>query len=459
MAKNILRVEKIGGTSMTRFKEVMENVLLLNPQDVTNRIIVVSAYDGVTNALLEHKKTRQPGAYTLFAEQKDFRPELNKLKVKLFEINASFRSIKLDVDQANDYIEKKINRAIEYLNSMEDVLSSGYLKLSDILLAAREMLASIGESHSAFNSNLILNNNGISSLCIDLSGWGDHRNLTINQRIADSFKDIELAKHMVFATGYAKGTEGIMREFDRGYSEVTFSKIAVAVKAKEAIIHKEYHLCSADPKIVGENKVKPVGKTNYDVADQLADVGMEAIHPKAAKPLEINGIQLRVRNAFEPHHEGTLITKDYICPESKTEIIAGTNKVYAIEIHDTRMVGEVGFDRGIMDIFFKHKVSYIGKSTNANSICIVTLGKNEELIDELTRLYEVVTAMQVAMVCAIGSNIAKPGVLAKAAGALAGENINIIAVMQTTRQTNMQFVINVEGFEIAIKALHKALCE
>ncbi len=459
MANGVLRVEKIGGTSMSRFKEVMENVLLINPKDVTNRIIVVSAYDGVTNALLEHKKTRQPGAYTLFAEQKDFRPELHKLKIKLFEINASFKAIKLDVDHANDYIEKKINRAIEYLNSMEDVLSSGYLKLNDILLAAREMLASIGESHSAFNSSLILNSNGYSAQCIDLSGWGDHRNLTISQRIADSFKEIPLDKNLVFATGYAKGTEGIMREFDRGYSEVTFSKIAVEVKAKEAIIHKEYHLCSADPKIVGENKVKPVGRTNYDVADQLADVGMEAIHPKAAKPLEINGIPLRVRNAFEPDHEGTLITKDYICPESKTEIIAGTNKVFAIEIHDTRMVGEVGFDRGIMDIFYRHKVSYIGKSTNANSICIVTLGKNEELIAELSRLYEVVTAMKVSMVCAIGSNIAKPGVLAKAAGALAEANINIIAVMQTTRQTNMQFVITHESFELAIKSLHKALCE
>ena len=459
MTKSFLRVEKIGGTSMSRFQEVMQNVLLINPKDVSNRIIVVSAYDGVTNALLEHKKTRQPGVYTLFSEQKDFRPELNKLKEKLFGINASFKSIKLDVDAANDYIEKKINRASEHLNSMEDVLSSGYLKLSDVLLAAREMLASIGESHSAFNSNLILNSNGYPSKCIDLSGWGDHRNLTISQRIADSFKDIALDKYLIFATGYAKGTEGIMREFDRGYSEVTFSKIAVEVKAKEAIIHKEYHLCSADPKIVGEDKVRPVGRTNYDVADQLADVGMEAIHPKAAKPLEINGIQLRVRNAFEPHHEGTLITKDYICPESKTEIIAGTNKVYAIEIHDTRMVGEVGFDRGIMDIFFKHKVSYIGKSTNANSICIVTLGKNEGLIEELTRVYEVVTALKVAMVCAIGSNIAKPGVLAKAAGALADSNINIIAVMQTTRQTNMQFVINADAFEIAIKALHKALCE
>ena len=32
-----------------------------------------------------------------------------------------------------------------------------------------------------------------------------------------------------------------MREFDRGYSEVTFSKIAVEVRPAEAVITKEFH--------------------------------------------------------------------------------------------------------------------------------------------------------------------------------------------------------------------------
>jgi len=50
-----------------------------------------------------------------------------------------------------------------------------------------------------------------------------------------------------------------MREFERGYSEITFSKIAIAVQATEAIIHKEYHLSSADPSIVGVENCVPVG--------------------------------------------------------------------------------------------------------------------------------------------------------------------------------------------------------
>ena len=43
-------------------------------------------------------------------------------------------------------------------------------------------------------------------------------------------------------TGYVKFDPGIMLRFDRGYSEITFSKIAVLTEAREGIIHKEFHL-------------------------------------------------------------------------------------------------------------------------------------------------------------------------------------------------------------------------
>ena len=58
-------VEKIGGTSMTRFGELMENILIGSRRgaELYNRIFVVSAYGGITNLLLENKKTAEPGIY------------------------------------------------------------------------------------------------------------------------------------------------------------------------------------------------------------------------------------------------------------------------------------------------------------------------------------------------------------------------------------------------------------
>lgn len=460
---DVLTVEKIGGTSMTKFQDVLQNIIHYPHEKEFRygRVFVVSAYGGVTNMLLENKKTKEAGIYTHFINQENYEVEIDELTKKLIDLNREFAGLGLDLTVADEFIEKRINKTKEYLKSMSEVVASGYVDRNNINLAAREMLASIGEAHSAFNTVNILKNVGINASFIDLTGFNDSSHLTIDERIIKSFKDIDFTESILIATGYTKGTEGIMREFDRGYSEITFSKIAVVLKADEAIIHKEFHLSSADPNVVGVNNTRIVGKTNYDVTDQLADVGMEAIHPKASKPLENNGINLRIKNTFDPKHPGTLITKDYIGEEAKIEIIAGSDKVVVCEVFDPSMVGEVGFDLGMMRMFEKHKVSYIMKATNANSISVVIWennGNNENLISELKRNFMTVTTRKAAIVCLIGSNISKPGVLASAASVLAKNKINILCVSQSLRQVNMQLVIEREYFNKAVISLNEELC-
>ena len=445
---------------MSRFPEIIDNIILRKEDEIFGRIYVVSAYAGVTDDLLEHKKTMQPGIYRLFEEQENYPRKLLALRERLVAFNETLADVGLNVEEANDFIGDRIDLSINILRSMENVLASGYVSRTELLLAARELLASLGEMHSGYNAANILVNRGYDSTFVDLSGWDDGRQMTIDQRIKDSFNEIDPYSTICFATGYTKGIEGIMREFDRGYSEVTFSKVAVLLGASEAIIHKEYHLCSGDPLLLGEDVAHPVCNTNYDVADQLADVGMEAIHPKASKPLEINSIPIRIKNAFDPDHPGTLITKNFVAPESKVEIVTGSNKVVCLEVHDTRMVGEVGFDRHIMEIFDKHMVSYISKMTNANTIDLIILERDctPHLVAELSDNFELVTSKSVAIVCAIGSNIGQPGIMARAAQALAKDQINILAVSQTTRQSNMQFIVNRDEFAGAQRVLHTALC-
>jgi len=251
-----------------------------------------------------------------------------------------------------------------------------------------------------------------------------------------------------------------MREFDRGYTEITFSKVAVKLNVDEAIIHKEFFLSSADPKIVGLENSKPILFTNYDVADQLADVGMEAIHPKASKPLEIANINLRIKNSFEPDHPGTLITRNYINPKATIEIVAGSKDVIAIEIYEPIMVGEVGFDLTIMQIFQKFNISYISKSTAANSITIIIWSKNfsENLKAELDDKFYGVSTKKVAIITVIGSNIKNYGIVAKTAMALANEKINIESISMAIKQVNIQIIISRKNYEKALKVLNKELC-
>jgi aspartate kinase len=458
----MLTVEKIGGTSMSQFQEVMNNIIIGDRKGdgLYNRIFVVSAYNNVTNWLLEHKKTGEPGIYNKFLNGEDYSSALDSFCQRLLLINDGFADYGLDLKEARDFIRFRIDQAKTVLYSLGKVLASGYVNRTDIHLAAREILASLGEAHSGWNSANILNNNGINARFVDLCGFNDNEPLTIDERIHKEFEGIDYSKVLCIATGYTKGTEGIMRAFDRGYSEVTFSKIAVEVKAAEAVIHKEYHLSSADPKIVGVENSVPVGHTNYIIADQLADIGMEAIHPKAAKPLELAGIDIRIKNTFEPAHPGTLISRDYFSPEARVEIVSGSRKVIAIEVHDPMMVGEVGFDGRIMNYFMKYGVSYILKSTNANSITMVVWDneKSNELIKVLTGEFYQVTALPMAIVCVMGTNIALPGFLYKASQALYEKNINIASFAQSLMQVNMQFVIQRESYEDAVIALNEKLC-
>lgn len=454
----MLTVEKIGGTSMSALKEVIENIILYKEDQIYNRVFVVSAFSGVTNVLLENKKTKAPGVYQQLASGGDFRAGLAEVATFLKELNAKYESLGLDVKAADDKVDEEIAQVLRYLDSATTMLASGYLN-EGILLAVREILASIGESHSAYVLASILKQRGVNVYLLDLAGLHDSRAMTINERIRDAFKDLDLEKGVSIVTGYAKGTEGIMREFDRGYSEVTFSKIAEILKPQEAIIHKEYHLSTADPALVGLDNVQPVGNTNFDIADQLADVGMEAIHPKASKPLEMAGIHLRIKNTFEPEHPGTLITRDYVSKLKRIEVITGTDKQLLIDVYDPLITGNVGSDLEMMKVFASHGISYTFKATSANSISTVIWENDfkEQLIVDLQKKFERVTSRPVAMVCLLGTNMDQPGLLANATAALAKAEVPIIAIGMASGRVNIQFAVDREQFKPAIIALNKAI--
>lgn len=455
---------------MLSFKDVLEKVILnptnyIQPGVPYGRIFVVSAYAGVTNLLLEHKKTKQAGIYQQFVRRVGFQSSMDRLLKYLWELNRKMGKLGLNMEEADRFIEERIHKTTHLLKDLRSVMNSGYVVVDNILLATREILASIGEVHSAFNSALILKHLGYESRFLDLSGFDDSRILTVDERIYQALRKEDFSRQVTFITGYVKGVEGIMRKFDRGYSDITFSRVAKILQEKlnkhirEAVIYKEYHLSSADPLIVGEENTEPVGQTNYDVADQLADVGMEAIHPQASKPLEKAEINLRVKNTFEPQHAGTLISKHYKGKKAKVEIITGSRELILIEVHDPNMVGTFGFDREISDIFAHHKISYVMKTTNANSISQVIWEKHftPALHRDLKKMrYQEITVEKIAMVCVIGTNIAVPGVLQKAALAMGNNRISVKCISQSLRQVNMQFVISRKDYENAIIAINRA---
>jgi len=460
-------VEKIGGTSMTNYTAVRDNIVL-NPSERYQRIFVVSAYGGVTDGLLEHKKSGQPGIYGRFANgvnDDSWRESLDELKKRLFELNARFFTDEASLAQANDFIGERLGAAERCLNDLQHLCEHGHFALQAHLDTVREMLASIGEAHSAWNMATLLRQSGVNAVFVDLTAWSDSQHLELDERIVEAFKNIDLSTQLPIVTGYAHSKQGLMKSFDRGYSEMTFSRIAVITGVREAVIHKEFHLSSADPRLVGEENAVPIGRTNYDVADQLANLGMEAIHPRAAKGMRQSNIPLRVKNTFEPDHEGTLITGDYVNTAPRVEIIAGRKGVYAIELFDQDMAGKVDeYDREILAVLRRFKAHIVSKDINANTVThylATNLKTVKRISDVLEEKYPEADLKQkrVALVSAIGSNMQVAGILAQTVTALAAKNISVLAMHQSMRQVDMQFVIEEDDYDAAVQSLHHCLVE
>jgi aspartate kinase len=459
-------VEKIGGTSMSDFQSVARNIILHDEKNLYNRVFVVSAYGGVTDKLLEHKKTGEPGVYALFANDDAdtaWSEALSTLSADLCKINESFFENNIALEQANRFITERIEGVRSCLHDLQRLCSYGHFNLESHLMTVREMLSAIGEAHSAYNMAHLLRDMKVNARFIDLSGWRENESLTLKEKIRKSFAGIDYANELLIVTGYTHCSEGLMSTYDRGYSEITFSTIAVETQAKEAIIHKEYHLSSADPKLVGEGKVVPIGRTNYDVADQLSAIGMEAIHPKAAKGMRQVGIPLRIKNTFEPDHYGTAINSDYRSESPRVEIIAGCH-VTAIQLFDQDMVGEKNYENFFLDTIHRFGAKVSGKDLNANCIvhyldCNLKTAKRIEEALMAEYPHAEVEIRRVAMVCTLGSDLKVTGLLADAVSAMSERDINILAVHQTPRQVDIRFIVEESDYEETIRALHAALIE
>ena len=104
------------------------------------------------------------------------------------------------------------------------------------------------------------------------------------------------------------------------------------------------------------------------MVDQLANLGMEAIHPGAGRGLRQTNIPLRVRNTFDREDEGTLICGAYVSATPCVEIVTGIRRMQALQFFEQDMVGVKGYDAAILDVLTCHNAWIVSKSSNANTI-------------------------------------------------------------------------------------------
>ncbi len=450
---------------MSRSRELLETLWIGGRSDPYGRIFVVSAYGGITDLLLEHKKTGARGVYARFADDDGgtgWHQALNDTAAEMMRLHGAALDHDGDRGRADAFVRDRIEGARACMIDLQRLGSYGHFRIDGQLMTLRELLAGLGEAHSAFVTSLLLQRHGVNARFVDLSGWRDESHPCLEDRLRGALDGIDFAEELPIVTGYAHCAEGLMREYDRGYSEVVFAHVAAVTGAAEAIIHKEFHLSSADPKVVGLEKVRKIGRTSYDVADQLSNLGMEAIHPNAARILRRAEVSLRVKHAFEPDDPGTLIG-----PEGgqagRVEMVTGL-PLQALEVYEPDMVGVKGYDAGILDALTRHDLWIVSKSSNANSITHWVSGSLKSLrrvANDLAAKWSnaEITVRPVAMVSAIGSDLSGLAPVRRGLEALDAAGIEVLAVQQGLRRVEVQFLVPREAQDAAVAALHARLIE
>lgn len=463
----VLTVEKIGGTSMSRLNELRDTLFIgaREGRGLYGRIFVVSAFGGITDLLLEHKKSGEPGVYALFANDDGhygWHDGLNRVASAMKAAHCAILDHPGDLQQADAFVDERLHGARNCLIDLQRLCSYGHFRLVQHMGQTRELLSGLGEAHSAFVATLLLQRAGVKARFVDLSGWRDEGDLSLDARIRQALEGIDPGVEMPIVTGYAQCAEGLVGEYDRGYSEVTFSRLAALVEASEAIIHKEFHLSSGDPKLVGQDLVRKLGRTSYDVADQLSNMGMEAIHPKAAKMLRQADIPLRVTNAFEPDDPGTLID-DKPADRPAAEIVTGLD-VVTLEVFEQDMVGVKGYDATILDVLTRHNVRIVSKVSNANTIThylAASLKTMRRVTQELARLYPTaeIATRTLSIASVIGRDLQGLSVLSRGLQAISDAGHDIIGASQGPRNVDVQFVVERDALHPTIRALHGEFIE
>lgn len=194
----------------------------------------------------------------------------------------------------------------------------------------------------------------------------------------------------------------------------------------------------------------------------MSNMGMEAIHPKAAKTLRQADVPLRVTNAFEPEDPGTLID-DKPAESPAVEMVTGLD-IIALEVFEQDMVGVKGYDAAILEVLTRHDVRIVSKTSNANTIThyldtSLTVLKRVE--KDLAKIYPnaEISARLLSMASAIGRDLKGLSVLTRGLQAIADVGLASLGASQGPRNVDVQFIVEREDLKPVIGALHKVLVE
>lgn len=394
-----MKVLKFGGTSVGK-PERMHAVAKLITADQDEKIVVLSALSGTTNALVEISQSLSEGK----------KPQAKQQIDQLEKHYHNFYKALVKTEKALADAKAIIDEHFEFLNII--------LKISFNEALNKDILAQ-GELLSTKLFCVYLEETGVKAALLP----------ALDFMSIDEYEEPEIPKirtkllgllkqhkdHRLFITqGYiCRNAKGEVDNLKRGGSDYTASLVGAAINASEVQIWTDIDgMHNNDPRVV--KKTFPIEQLSFDEAAELAYFGAKILHPASIWPAQHFNTPVKLLNTMQPEAKGTLITD--VPSGDGPKAIAAKDGIIAIKIKSSRMLLAYGFLRKIFEVFEKYRtpIDMITTSEVAVSLTIDNKAHLEQIISELQPFGSIELDDDQTIVSIVGNEVAStPGIVKK----------------------------------------------
>ena len=454
-------VLKFGGTSVATV-DALERVARIVRGAPGDRVVVVSATAGTTNALLETARAAATGD-VVGAEETMLRLAASHGEL----LRKAARTGAGDAGAALDDLAQRLKALVRSVGILHECSAR-----------SQDAIVSYGELASAEIVGAALRSHGLDAQAVPATRVVVTDDAFGNA--APAFEETyararaELAAmlrrgQIPVVTGFIGATrEGVTTTLGRGASDYTAAILAAALGADECLIYTDVSgVMSADPRMV--EGARPLPRLSYAEAAELSYFGAKVLHPRAVLPAVEAGIPVRILNTFAPDEPGTTITEE---PSIDGTIVKATTSLGGLgllTVQGAGMSGIPGFAAKVFDTTAAEGVSVlmISQASSENSICLVVPADTADrlksalermLAKELAHhdIERVTVERPIAVVAAVGDGMrGTPGVAARVFGALGRAGVNVIAIAQGSSELNISFCVAESDQASAVRAIHE----
>lgn len=450
-----MRVMKFGGTSVGSGPMLQRccEIVAAAPRE---RVVVISAMNGVTDAILESlpRVQRDEGAIEPF-----LRTLLDRHLTTMRDAGAT------------EAETTRVTREIDTLLQRFERLLYGIAYTEELTAKTKDMAVSFGERLSVRLLAGLLRSRGVDAEGVDADEAGmltDGVFGNASPVIPAIAKNLERTVVGRLAGGvtpvmtgfFGCDSAGRVTTFGRGGSDYAAAIVASALKAERLEIWKDVDgFLTADPRIIKD--AQPIDEMTYDEAAELAYTGAKVLHPRTVEPLKEQNIPIVVRNTGTPTVQGTVITATAPISRRNLRSAAVKESLAIVRIYGPGMGYTPGVGEKVFTALGRAKVNvYNMAASQASFALLIDLDQLDRAMkaiqglgDPIIQSVEGITDM--CLVCVVGLGIGSThGTAGKIFTAVGRAGVNVEMISVGASDIALNFVIRRKDRDSCIKAIH-----